>query len=202
MTNILILVGSLREHSLNNRVANIALANFSDGVTASFFDLGTLPLYNGDHDGEHSPEPVRALRAALHAADGVLIVSPEYNYSIPGVVKNAIDWASRPMLPRHSMVGKPMNCIVATMSPANGIRALNDIKRIWAAVGGVPVNTFDFVLQGAQNRFVEVEGVETLDEAGLKGLRAALGHLERLVASAAPAAALENWDAFVAGLSA
>ena len=202
MTSLLVLVGSLREQSLNKRLANVAIANVSDGVQTSFVDLSTLPLYNGDHDGENSPESVRAFRAALHAADGVLIVSPEYNYAIPGVVKNAIDWASRPMMPRHAMVGKPMNCIVATMSPSNGIRALNDIKRIWAAVGGVPVNTFDFVLQTAQNRFIEVDGVETLDDAGLKGVRAALGHLERLIASAAPAAAMANWEAFIAGLSA
>ena len=200
MTNLLFLVGSLRQGSLNQRLANVARAELPQGYQATSFDLGSLPLYNSDIDGENSPESVVAFRAALHAADGVFIFSPEYNYAIPGVVKNAIDWASRTMMPRHGMVGKPMNVIVSTMSPTNGIRALNDIKRTWAAVGGVPVNTFDFVLQSAATRFIEVDGVETLDAPALNSLRMAISHLDRIITSDAPAVALANWDAFIAAL--
>jgi chromate reductase len=73
---------------------------------------------------------------AIRDADGVFWTTPEYNYAFPGIVKNAIDWTTRPMLPRHPIVGKPMNAAVATMSPANGIRSLSDLKRIWAAAFG------------------------------------------------------------------
>ena len=60
------------------------------------FPLNEIPPYDGDQDGELSPAPVRVLRAAVADSDGVVIASPEYNYGIPGVLKNALDWASRP----------------------------------------------------------------------------------------------------------
>ena len=67
-------------------------------------------------------------------------------------------------------------------------------------MGGVPVNTFDFVLQSAQTRFVDADGVETLDAPALNGLRMAISHLDRIINSGAPAVALANWDAFIASL--
>jgi chromate reductase len=90
------MVGSLRKGSINRILFNAAVELAPAGLLITeFARLGELPLYNADLDGEVKPEPVRALLDALGAADALLVVSPEYNYSIPGVLKNALDWASR-----------------------------------------------------------------------------------------------------------
>jgi NAD(P)H-dependent FMN reductase len=130
MKNILFLVGSLRHESLNRPLAKFATANRPDGYQATFFGLKDVALYNEDLRGENLPDSVRPLRDAYRGADGVFWATPEYNDAFPGIVKNVFDWGSRPMLPRHSFVGRPMNAVVATISATNGIRSLNDLKRI------------------------------------------------------------------------
>lgn len=197
MTTILFLVGSTRTESLNARLARVAAGELSDGYEAAFFDLSTLPYYNGGLEGESTPPAVQEFRAAVRAADGVFFTTPEYNYALPGIVKNAVDWASRPMLPRNAIVGTPMNVAVATISATNGIRSLNDLKRIWTNCGGVTVSSFDFVLQQAPAKFIEQNGVETLEPVSLKTLRFALENLERLIEHKAGGVVEANWDAFV-----
>jgi chromate reductase len=197
MTTILFLVGSARTESLNARLARVAARELPDGYQAVFFDLSTLPYYNGDLEGELTPPAVQEFRAAVRAADGVFFTTPEYNYALPGIVKNAVDWASRPMLPRNAIVGTPMNVAVATISATNGIRSLNDLKRIWTNCGGVTVSSFDFVLQQAPAKFIEQNGVETLEPVSLKTLRFALENLERLIEHKAGGVVEANWDAFV-----
>jgi NAD(P)H-dependent FMN reductase len=96
MKNILFLVGSLRRDSLNMRLARVAAQNLPEGYQATFFDLKDVPMYNDDLRGEHSPEGVQRLREALRSTDGVFWTAPEYNFALPGIVKNALDWASRP----------------------------------------------------------------------------------------------------------
>jgi len=196
MTTILFLVGSLRKDSLNGRLARVAARELPPGYDATFFDLGTLPFYSGDLEGEDTPPMVGAFREALRAADGVFITTPEYNYALPGIVKNALDWASRPMLPRNAIVGRPMNAAVATISGTNGIRSLSDLKRIWANCGGVTVNAFDFVLQNAPAKFIDDHGVETLEPVSLATLRFALANLRRLVEHETGRVTEANWDAF------
>jgi chromate reductase len=201
MKNILFLVGSLRQHSLNARLARVGAANLPDGYRATFFDLGDIPLFNTDLEGDDCPQSVKTFRAAVRGADGVFWTTPEYNYALPGVVKNAIDWASRPMLPRHSFVGTPMNAAVATVSATNGIRALSDLKRIWSNCGGVSVSTFDFVLQQAPTKFLDEHGAETLEPASLATLRFSIDNLIRAVEADAGAVVTANWDAFVGQLA-
>ncbi len=106
-TKVLALLGSLRAASLNRVLFNAAVELAPPGMTITEFRrVGELPHYNADLDVEPWPEPVLALDAALHSADGVLFVSPEYNYSVPGALKNAIDWASRAR-PKPAPHGKP-----------------------------------------------------------------------------------------------
>src|SRR6202007_2319147 len=99
---ILALVGSLRAASINRQIAELAAAVAPDGVTVTIFEgLGEVPFYNEEIDDAMTPgapalAPVAALRAAAADADAALVVTPEYNGSIPAVVKNAIDWLSRP----------------------------------------------------------------------------------------------------------
>lgn len=87
--------GSLRKGSYNTALLKAALELIPEGVTAEVADFSALPVYNADLDTGDRPEPVRAFRDTLARAHAILIVSPEYNYSIPGGLKNAIDWASR-----------------------------------------------------------------------------------------------------------
>jgi chromate reductase len=197
MKNILFLVGSLRRDSLNMRLARVAAQNLPEGYEATFCDLQDVPMFNEELRGELAPEGVQRLRAALRNADGVFWTTPEYNFALPGIVKNAIDWASKPMLPRHSFVGLPMNGAVATISATLGVRSLNDLKQIWSNCGGFTVTTFDFVLQLAPTKFVEEDRVETLEPQSLDKLRMAIDHLVRAIEGDGGAVVTANWQAFV-----
>ncbi len=90
--------GSLRKASYNTMLLNAALTLLPEGVSLEIVSIANVPLYNGDHDlpdAPERPEAVSAFRDKLATAQGFVIASPEYNYSIPGVLKNALDWASR-----------------------------------------------------------------------------------------------------------
>lgn len=99
--------GSLRQGSYNAGLLRAAAQMLPEGMTLETFDLAPIPMYNGDVEAQGLPGPVAAFKARIAAADALLIATPEYNYSIPGVLKNAIDWASRP--PDASpLSGKPL----------------------------------------------------------------------------------------------
>jgi chromate reductase len=93
---VLGIAGSLRRASYNRALLKAAQELAPDGLTIEVFDLLDVPLYNGDVEAQGEPAAVAELRRAIHAADGVLMVTPEYNHCVPGVMKNAVDWASRP----------------------------------------------------------------------------------------------------------
>ena len=104
---VLALVGSLRAASINRQLAELAAETAPDGVSVTVFDgLGDLPFYNEDIDNDDVPASVVALRTAAADADAALVITPEYNGSIPGVLKNAIDWLSRPF-GNGALKGKP-----------------------------------------------------------------------------------------------
>jgi chromate reductase, NAD(P)H dehydrogenase (quinone) len=94
--DVAVLVGSLREGSYNRKTAKALIALAPDSLKPEIVEIGDLPFYNQDLDGEGCPEEWSRFRERIHAADCVLFVTPEYNRSIPGVLKNAIDVASRP----------------------------------------------------------------------------------------------------------
>ena len=96
-------------------------------VEATTFDIGSLPHYNADLDGDAAPESVRALKAAIAAADALLFVTPEYNYGMPGVLKNAIDWASRPGY-KSVLRDKPALIISTSGGAIGGARATQQLK--------------------------------------------------------------------------
>src|ERR687888_2185463 len=111
---ILGLSGSLRRDSHNTSLLRAAAMSLPSGVELDLYDgLDDLPHYNADIDGEPAPEPVARLREAISAADGVLIATPEFNGSIPGALKNALDWASRPF-PDNALRGKPVAVVGAS----------------------------------------------------------------------------------------
>lgn len=89
--------GSLRRGSLNTRLLKSAARHLPDDTKMDIVSIADIPLYNGDLEAEHGvPESVEAIKDAIAAGDGLVIASPEYNNSVPGVLKNAIDWLSRP----------------------------------------------------------------------------------------------------------
>jgi NAD(P)H-dependent FMN reductase len=199
MKSILFLVGSLRVESMNRRISLIAERMLPEGYEASRFDLNEVPIFNADLRAEHTPASVTALRGAITQADGVFWTSPEYNFALPSVVKNAIDWACRPMLPRNPIVGKPMNVVVATESPSFGSRALADIKRIWGNCAGVPVG-FDYVVHEAPSKFVIEDDVETLEPISRKRLQFNVDNLVRTIEADVGAVTLAHWDAWIASM--
>ncbi|KQY63750.1 MULTISPECIES: NADPH-dependent FMN reductase [unclassified Nocardioides] len=137
-TRVLVLVGSLRADSLNRRIAETLQAQAPAGVTIDIADgLGEIPFYNEDIDGETAPEAATRLRADVAAADRVLVVTPEYNGTMPAVLNNAIDWLSRPY-GAGAVVGKPFAVVGATPTPYGGKWA-HEHARHSATIAGAQV---------------------------------------------------------------
>jgi hypothetical protein len=109
--------GSLRSGSYSNAVLETLREKFSGRAEIVIWDLGIIPLYNQDFEGEKRPEPVKELISAIAESDGLVLCAPEFNHSIPGVLKNALDWASRPAF-TSVMAYKP----VAIMATSRGAR--------------------------------------------------------------------------------
>ena len=132
---ILALVGSLRAASVNRQLAELAAEAAPEGVSITLFDgLGELPFYNEDIDNEDVPAPVVALRKAAAESDAALVVTPEYNGSIPGVLKNAIDWLSRPF-GNSALKGKPAAVIGGSFGQYGGVWAHDETRKTLGIAG-------------------------------------------------------------------
>ncbi len=136
---VLALVGSLRAASINRQLAELAADTAPDGVTVTVFDgLGDLPFYNEDIDNDPEnggvPASVEALRTAAADADAALVVTPEYNGSIPGVLKNAIDWLSRPF-GNSALKDKPMAVVGASLGQYGGVWAHDETRKSFGIAG-------------------------------------------------------------------
>ncbi len=135
MIDVLVLVGSLRSGSVNRQLAEAAVESCPDGVTLTVYPaLGDLPFYNEDLDVDPVPAPVAALRAAAAAADAALVVTPEYNGTIPAVLKNAIDWLSRPF-GDGALKGKPVAVIGAAAGRYGGVWAHDETRKSLGIAG-------------------------------------------------------------------
>lgn len=143
MTNVLVLVGSLRADSVNRRLAESLSARAPQDVTVSIADgLDQLPFYNEDIDGDDVPPAAARLRAEVADADRVLVVTPEYNATIPAVLKNAIDWLSRPY-GVGALQGKPLGVVGVTPTPYGGKWAHEDTRRSARIAGAVVVEDIE-----------------------------------------------------------
>lgn len=127
MTTIAVFVGSLRTGSLNRKLAHNLEQLAPEGVRFNYVDLN-LPLYNTDLENSF-PKEAQEMKDKVAAADGVLIVTPEYNRSVPGVLKNAIDWASRPY-GQNAFDGKPLALAGASGGPIGTAVAQSDLRHI------------------------------------------------------------------------
>lgn len=150
--------GSLRKESFNTRLLAAVRRLAPEGMTIDVFDgLGDLPLYNADLDSrEGGPAAVDRWRTAVREADGLLIVTPEYNSSIPGVLKNAVDWASRPIM-NAALHGKCVVTMVATSGRGLGRNVLTDLGRVLHDCHAHVVSGPWVVLTEAQDKLVDTE---------------------------------------------
>jgi chromate reductase, NAD(P)H dehydrogenase (quinone) len=132
--------GSLRRESHNRRLLAAAARGLPAGVEfEELLGLELVPPFNEDLDGDAAPAAVEDLRAALQRADAVLIATPEYNHSIPGQLKNALDWASRPF-PDNALRAKPAAVIGASTSLFGGVWAQAEVRRVLTAAGARPLD--------------------------------------------------------------
>ena len=125
------IAGSLREGSLNRALLKTIQADLlPESVTLDLFDVGDLPLYNADLEtGQAAPDTVTQLRTRIGQADALLIVMPEYNHTVPGLLQNAIDWASRPSY-KSCLVGKPVGLMGVSPSPIGTARGQQAMKMV------------------------------------------------------------------------
>src|SRR5438874_3438852 len=125
---ILGFAGSLRKESFNRSLVRAAQELAPPNMMIEIFDLAGIPLYNGDVEAAGDPEPVAAFRQAVRAADALLMATPEYNHGVPGVMKNAIDWASRP--PHQSPLdGKPVGLLGASPGMTGTARGQSQLRQ-------------------------------------------------------------------------
>ena len=119
--------GSLRAGSYSNSVLETLREKFASFAELRIYDLRPIPLYDQDFEGEKRPQPVKALLTAIAECDGLVLCAPEFNHSIPGVLKNALDWASRPAF-TSVMAHKPVAIMATSRGALGGARCLEHMR--------------------------------------------------------------------------
>jgi chromate reductase len=153
--NVLGISGSLRKGSFNSAALRAAMELAPDGIRIERFDLGEIPLYNDDVRERGYPPAPDNLRHRIRAADAVLLVTPEYNYSTSGVLKNAIDWASRP--PDQPFAKKPVGIMGASGGRIGTARAQYHLRQSLVYLNSYVMNTPEVMIGEAPKKF-DAEG--------------------------------------------
>jgi chromate reductase len=148
---ILGIAGSLRKQSWNRAALRAAQQLVPEGVELKIFELDGLPLFNQD-DEQHPPVRVTELKAAIRAANAILIATPEFNYSVPGVLKNAIDWASRPY-GDSAWSGKPLLILGASPGALGTVRAQMALRQMAVFLDMHPLNQPEVMITSAHEKF-------------------------------------------------
>ena len=153
--NIAIIMGSLRKESINKKLAHAIEQLAPDNVTFTHADISSLPLYNQDDDANQA-ESVKTFKAVIEAADGIIIVTPEYNRSLPGVLKNALDHGSRPW-GHNSWDGKPAAIIGLSPGKMGTALAQQHLRNISVGLGLKLMGQPEAYLQNSEG-FLTVDG--------------------------------------------
>lgn len=162
---LLAISGSLRRGSYSTMLLRSLQTLAPEGVTIELFDIGSIPLYNDDVRAEGFPEPVEALREAIRTADGLILATPEYNHSFSGVLKNAIDWASRP--PAQPFDDKPIALLSSSPGPVGGARAYQALRLVFPFLNGRVINRPGISVGLVNTRFDDTGTLTDQDTAGL-----------------------------------
>jgi len=151
---ILGFAGSLRKTSYNKSLLRAA-ANLmpSEDTNLEIFDIDGIPAFNQDTEN-NMPEKVKDFKSKIREADAILIATPEYNYSVPGVLKNAIDWATRPY-GDNPFNEKPVAIMSASVGMLGGARAQYHLRQIFVYLNMYPINGPEVIVPFAQNKFDE-----------------------------------------------
>jgi chromate reductase, NAD(P)H dehydrogenase (quinone) len=171
VTRILAISGSLRERSYNRALLRAARELAPAGIEIEEYDISPLPFYDGDVEAAGDPEPVSALRAAVAEADALLIATPEYNRGTSGVLKNAIDWLSRPAL-ASVLRWKPVAVIGASTGRGGTRRAQQQVRDALLFPGAIVIEEPEVALPVAWEHFDE-DG-RLVDEKTRDSIRALL----------------------------
>jgi len=170
---ILGIAGSLRKQSFNRRLLRAAQELTPEGARIDIFELDDIPSFNQDEEG-NPPAKVSELKQRVRSADAILFVTPEYNYSVPGVLKNAIDWASRPY-GDSAWNGKPVAIMGASVGTIGTARAQYHLRQMFVFLNMYAVNQPEVMLSNAHKHFDE-QGKLT-DETAKKLIRQLLEEL-------------------------
>lgn len=150
---ILGIAGSLRRQSYNRAALRAATELVPEGATIEIFELDGIPGFNEDEE-QNPPEKVTELKRRIREADAILFVTPEYNYSVPGVLKNAIDWASRPY-GDSAWNGKPAAIMGASIGAIGTARAQYHLRQSMVFLNMYPINQPEVMISNASKRFDE-----------------------------------------------
>lgn len=159
---ILGIAGSLRRRSYNRALLRTALSLAPPEAAVEIFEIDDIPGFNEDHESD-PPQKIIELKEKVRAADAILFVTPEYNYSVPGVLKNAIDWASRPY-GDSAWSGKPVAVMGASIGTAGTARAQYHLRQTFVFLNMHPVNQPEVMVANASSKFDEQGNY--LDEQG------------------------------------
>ena len=170
--------GSLRAGSYSNAVLETLRERFAGRAELRIYGLAPIPPYNQDLEGEKRPSEVKALLSAIAQSDGVVLCAPEFNHSIPGVLKNALDWASRPAF-ASVLAYKPVAIMATSHGPLGGARCLEHLHTALDSMLSRVTVARDVMITGAANK---IQGGRLVDEASL-GF--ACGAVEALLAEIA-----------------
>jgi chromate reductase, NAD(P)H dehydrogenase (quinone) len=155
VVKLLGICGSLRKGSYNRAAMRAASELLPDGLSLTIAEIADIPLYDEDVRQAGFPPPVQRLREAIATADALLFATPEYNYSVSGVLKNAIDWASRP--PDQPFNGKPVAIMGASAGLWGTSRAQYHLRQSCVFLNMLPINKPEVLIAQAQNKF-DAEG--------------------------------------------
>ena len=172
--------GSLRQNSLNTHLINAVKDCLPEGVSLEIISIADIPLYNADLDipaVSERPEPVNRFRDALAKAEGIVMASPEYNYSIPGVLKNAIDWASRGA--DSPLLGKPVALMGASPGLMGTVRMQLAFLPVFQFLDMKPVHKPEVLVSQANQKFDE--NGKLLDEKALELIKRKIQALSQLI---------------------
>lgn len=148
---VLGIAGSLRRESYNRAALRAATQLVPDGATIDIFELDGIPGFNQDEE-QNPPVKVVDLKRRIREADAILIVTPEYNYSVPGLLKNAIDWASRPY-GDSAWNGKPAAIMGASIGAIGTARAQYHLRQMFVFLNMYPINLPEVMIGNASERF-------------------------------------------------
>jgi chromate reductase len=166
--------GSLRAGSYNKTLLRAAADFIPEDVDLEIFDIGDIPAFNQDIERDMMHAKVKEFKSKIRDADAILISTPEYNFSVPGVLKNAIDWASRPY-GDNPFDGKPVAIMSASVGMLGGARAQYHLRQIFVFLNMHPINTPEIIVTFAQDKF-DSSG-KLVDENTKKFLRQLLQNL-------------------------